>query len=294
MVWNSWWQQGETLSETLSQMQMGVGSDYELESVCYKWWFSFFNILICFFCVSSYLATASLHSPSLFGFFLSIFLLGRGNFSTLVILVNQSANQTAKHSVNQSILDKFSTFGILFTNRSILPPSIIPTIRPRSIILNQIKSCFFCCQHLFPLFNTCSHLFFHTSVTTFHTACRTVPNQWVVFHRSLLASGLTLGNCWESCLLPPSFATRLSLLISQIYPMHWNYCSGKVIRLHCCGCSLWSLFMIVVMISSAIFTMALRTSEVAFTSPKAMQSVSSCTHNAILQKYDALTIMWLG
>merc|ERR1712062_301775 len=32
----------------------------------------------------SYLATASLHSPSLFGFFLSIFLLGRGNFSTLV------------------------------------------------------------------------------------------------------------------------------------------------------------------------------------------------------------------
>ena len=131
----------------------------------------YFDLL---FCVSSYLATASLHSPSLFGFFLSIFLLGRGNFSTLVILVNQSANQTAKHSVNQSILDKFSTFGILFTNRSILPPSIIPTIRPRSIILNQIN---FFCQHLFPLFNTCSHLFFHTSVTTFHTACRTVPNQ---------------------------------------------------------------------------------------------------------------------
>ena len=103
------------------------------------------------FCVISYLATASLHSPSLFGFFLSIFLLGRGNFSTLVILVNQSANQTAKHSVNQSILDKFSTFGILFTNRFILPPSIIPTIRPRSIILNQIKSCFFCC-HLLSLF----------------------------------------------------------------------------------------------------------------------------------------------
>ena len=120
----------------------------------------YFDLL---FCVSSYLATASLHSPSLFGFFLSIFLLGRGNFSTLVILVNQSANQTVKQSVNQSILDKFSTFGILFTNRSILPPSIIPTIRPRSILLNQIKSWFFC-QHLFPLFNTCSHLFFHKHI----------------------------------------------------------------------------------------------------------------------------------
>ena len=88
--------------------------------------FQYFNLL---FYVISYLATASLHSPSLFGFFLSIFLLGRGNFSTLVILVNQSANQTAKQSINtRQVLHLWDSL-----HQPLHPPTLHHSNHPTSI-----------------------------------------------------------------------------------------------------------------------------------------------------------------